>query len=85
MNDLWERPVEVANWLDLVPSVQHDHTAQNNPLSLPLSPDVNDAPSRPLTRGPHVVHHDVEGERSPRRKQFVNRQSHATTIIFFLL
>ena len=45
--DLWERTVEVAKWLDVIPSVLHDHTAQNNPPSLPFSPDVDDAPPGP--------------------------------------
>ena len=49
--DLWERPVEVAKWLDLIPSVLHDGTAQNNPPSLPLSPDVDDAPPCPPNPG----------------------------------
>ena len=49
--DQWERPVEVAKWLDLLPSVQQDHTAQNNPPSLSLSRDVDDAPPSPLNPG----------------------------------
>ena len=40
--DLWETPVEVAKWLDLIPSVLHKHTAQNNTPSMPLAPDVDD-------------------------------------------
>ena len=34
--ELWERPVEVAKWLDLIPSVLNDRTSQNNPHSLPV-------------------------------------------------
>ena len=49
--DLWERPVEVAKWLDLIPSVLQDHFAQNSPPSLPLSPDINDAPPGPPNPG----------------------------------
>ena len=60
MIDLWERPVEVANWLDLMSSVQHDHT----PPSSPLFPDKNDAPPAPLTRVPHVIHHGQKGRRT---------------------
>ena len=43
--DLWERPVEVSKWLDLIPSVLHDRTAQKTPPSLSPSPDVDDAPA----------------------------------------
>ena len=81
MIDPWERPVEVANCLDLIPLVQDDHTAQNSPPSLPLSPDVNDDPPDPLTRGPHVIHHGVDSRRSPHQKQDVYRQSQTTTNI----
>ena len=49
--DLWERPLEVAKWLDLIPLAPHDRTAQNNPPSLPLSPDINDAPPGPPNPG----------------------------------
>ena len=45
--DLWERPIEVAKWPDLLPSVLHEHTAQKNPPSFPLSLDVDDAPPGP--------------------------------------
>ena len=51
MIDLWERPVEVANWLDLILSVQHEHTAQKNLPALPLYPDVGYAPSGPYLIG----------------------------------
>ena len=34
--ELWKRPVEVAKWLDLIPSVLHDRTSQKNPHSLPV-------------------------------------------------
>ena len=33
------------------------------------------------TRGPHVVHHGVDAEKSPHYKQVVDRQSHTTTNI----
>ena len=47
LNDLWERPVEVAKWLGLIPSVLHDRTAQNNLPYLHLFPDVDNAPWSP--------------------------------------
>ena len=49
--DLWERPVEVAKWLDLIPPVLHNRTAHNSLPSLPLSPDVDDAPPGPPNPG----------------------------------
>ena len=79
--DQWERPVEVAKWLNLITSFLHNHTAQNNPPSLPLSPSFDDAPTVPLTRGPHFIHHGVDAERSTHHKQAVYRQSHTTTNI----
>ena len=72
--DLWERPVEVANWLDLIPSVQHNHTAQDNPPS--FSPMSTIPLLTPLAGEPHVIHHGVDVERSPLHKQVVDRQSH---------
>ena len=48
--ELWKRPVEAANWLDLKPTVQHNHTAQNNPPSLPLSPMLTMPLLRPNPR-----------------------------------
>ena len=49
MINSWERPVEIAKMLDLIPPVLHDHnhTAQNNSPSLLRSPDVDDAPPGP--------------------------------------
>ena len=58
--DLWERPVQVAKWLDLIPSVIHDRTSQNNPPSLLFSAGVDDAPPGPPN--PRSVCH------SPRRR-----------------
>ena len=49
--DLWERPVEVAKVQDLIPSVLRYCTAQNNPPSLPLSSDVDDAHPGPPNPG----------------------------------
>ena len=83
--DLWERPVEVAKWLDLIASVLQDHFAQNSPPSLPLSPDIDDAPPGPLTPGPHVIHNGVDAERSPHHKQVVDRQSHSATNISIII
>ena len=77
--DLWERPVEVAYCLDLIPSdhtVKLDYTAQKNPPSLPLSTDVGDAPPALLSRGLHLIHHGVGAERSPHHKQVLDWQSH---------
>ena len=72
--DLWERPVEVAKRLDLIPSVLHDHTAQSNPLSLPLSPDNDDAPACPPMPGT-ACHspwrNGVDVEKSPDHEQIV--------------
>ena len=84
--DLGEKPVEVANCLDLIPSdhtVKLDHTAQNNPPILPLSTDVGDASPAPPTRGLHVIHRGVGAERSPHHKQVVDRQSHYYYYIYF--
>ena len=58
--DLWKRPVEVAKWLDLIPSVLHDHIAQNNPPSFPFSLVDDDAP--PGLPNPGIPCH------SPRRR-----------------
>ena len=38
MIDLWESLVEMANWLYLIQSTRHHHTAHSNPSSLTLSP-----------------------------------------------
>ena len=80
MIDLCEKPVEVANWQDLKPPVQHNHTAQNNPPSLPRSPDVEDSHPAPLTRVPHCIRHIVDAASSPHHKQ-VWIGSHTTTNI----
>ena len=85
MIDLWERPVEVEKLMYLIPSVLQEHTAENNPPSLPLSPDVDDAPSFPLTRGPHFIHYDVDAKRLTHHKQVVVRQSHTITKISIIM
>ena len=70
--DQWERPVEVAKWLDLIPSGLNNRTTQNNPPSLPLM--LTMPLLVPFTRRPHVIHHGVDAERSPHHKQVVDRQ-----------
>ena len=67
MIDLLERSVEVANWLDLTSSVQHDRTAQNNPLPCRFTRFLR-CLSWHLTRGAHVIHHGVDAKRSPHHK-----------------
>ena len=75
--NLWKIPVEVANLLDLIPLVPHDHIEQITPtflsvssmLRMPLLPP-------PPNPGPHVTHHEADQERSPHHTQVVDSQSH---------
>ena len=59
--------------LNSISPTRPHNTAQNNPPSLPLSPDVDDAPPGPVNRGPYVIHHGVDAERLPHHKKVVDR------------
>ena len=81
--DLWESPEDVANWPDLIPSVQDNHTAQDNPPFFPFSRDEDAATLGFLTQRPHVIHHGLDAERTPHYNQIVDTQSHNYKSIYF--
>ena len=89
VTDTGERPVEVAKWLDLLPSVLHNHKAQNNLGSLSLSPGDDDSPLGPPNP---VILQGVDAEKSSHQKKlwigshtlifdilFINLEKTATT------
>ena len=61
--DLWEEPIEAGKWLDFIPSVLHDPTAQNNPPSLPFSPGCRYWYPRPVIAC-HSLWHKCSGRRT---------------------
>ena len=52
-------------------------------LPCPVPPMLTVPLLAPLTRGPHVIHHSVDAERSPHHKEVVDRQSHYYFYIYF--
>ena len=76
MIELWKRQVEVANWLDLIPSVQHNHMHRTIHLPCPFPPML--AMPR-LCPPPKPRDHGLDAASSLRHKQVGDRQSHTTT------
>ena len=76
MIELWERQVEIANWLDLIPSVQHNHMHRTIHLPCPFPPMLAMPRLRPP---PKPRDHGLDAASSPHHKQVGDRQSHATT------
>ena len=83
--DLWERPAEVAKWLNLIPSALQERNSPNNPPSLQFSLDVDDHTPGPPNLGSACHSPQRRRKKSPHQKQVVDTKSHTTNNITIML